>query len=50
MFRRRVIRGFTLLELLIALALLAMMSAVLYGTISLATDSWDRGEAKSVQT
>ncbi len=39
-------RGFTLLELSIALVLLALMAAVLYGALGFAGTSWDRGEAK----
>ena len=42
-------RGFTLLELTVALLLLALMSSVLYGTLSLSASSWDRGEAKTAQ-
>lgn len=42
-------RGFTLLELLIALALLGLISALLYGSLSLSANSWDRGEAKVEQ-
>jgi len=42
-------RGFTLLELLVALVLLALMSSLLYGTLSLSANSWDRGEAKAQQ-
>jgi general secretion pathway protein J len=42
-------RGFTLLELTVALVLLALMSSVLYGTLSLSASSWDRGEAKTTQ-
>lgn len=41
--------GFTLLELTVALLLLALMSALLYGTLSLSANSWDRGEAKAAQ-
>jgi general secretion pathway protein J len=41
--------GFTLLELLIALALLGLISALLYGSLSLSANSWDRGEAKVEQ-
>jgi prepilin-type N-terminal cleavage/methylation domain-containing protein len=41
--------GFTLLELTIALLLLALMSSLLYGTLSLSANTWDRGEAKAVQ-
>lgn len=40
------IRGFTLLELTIALVLLALMSGVLYGALGMAGKSVDRGEAK----
>src|SRR5438132_13714699 len=42
--------GFTLIELSIALVLLALMASVLYGSLSLAGTSWDRGEAKAQQT
>ena len=38
--------GFTLLELTIALVLLALMAAVMYGALGLAGTSWDKGEAK----
>ena len=41
--------GFTLLELIIAMMLLALMSSLLFGTLSLSANSWDRGEAKAVQ-
>ena len=41
--------GFTLLELLIALALLGLISALLYGSLSLSANSWDRGEQKVEQ-
>jgi len=43
-------RGFTLLELLIALTLLGLMSAVLFGSLNLAGRSWEAGETKSVAT
>jgi prepilin-type N-terminal cleavage/methylation domain-containing protein len=43
-------RGFTLIELTIALVLLALMASVLYGSLSLAGTSWDRGELKAQQT
>jgi general secretion pathway protein J len=42
--------GFTLIELSIALVLLALMASTLYGSLSLAGMSWDRGEAKVQQT
>jgi general secretion pathway protein J len=43
-------QGFTLVELPVALVLLALMASVLYGSLSLAGTSWDRGEAKAQQT
>jgi len=43
-------RGFTLIELSVALVLMALISALLYGTLSLAGASWNRGEAKAQQT
>ncbi|MEP6997211.1 MAG: prepilin-type N-terminal cleavage/methylation domain-containing protein [Betaproteobacteria bacterium] len=45
----RRIRGFTLVELMVALVLLALISSVLYGSLSLSATSWDRGEAKAAQ-
>ena len=48
--KRRNDRGFTLIELTVALLLLALMSAVLYGSLSLSADSWDKGEAKAQQS
>lgn len=42
--------GFTLVELTIALVLLALISSLLYGSLSLAGNSWNRGEAKAQQT
>src|SRR5207248_11557583 len=47
---KRSIRGFTLIELTIALVLLALLSAVLYGSLGLAGTSLDRGEAKADAT
>jgi general secretion pathway protein J len=38
--------GFTLIELTVALVLVALIGSVLYGSLSLAGDSWNRGEAK----
>jgi len=49
-YRMRRDRGFTLIELSIALVLLALMASTLYGSLSLAGTSWDRGEAKAQQT
>ena len=43
-------QGFTLVELSVAIVLLALMASVLYGALSLAGTSWDRGEAKAQQT
>jgi general secretion pathway protein J len=42
--------GFTLIELTVALVLLALIGSVLYGSLSLAGNSWNRGEAKVQQT
>lgn len=42
-------RGFTLLELIVALLLMALMASVLFGSLRLASRSWDSGEAKAVQ-
>jgi general secretion pathway protein J len=38
--------GFTLLELVIALVLFALMASVMFGSLSMAARSWDGGEAK----
>jgi len=43
------VRGFTLIELVIALMLLALMTSVLFGSLQLAGRSWDSGEAKVAQ-
>jgi general secretion pathway protein J len=43
-------RGFTLLELVVALTLLALMSAVLFGSLGFAGRSWEGGEAKAEAT
>src|SRR6476646_4763828 len=40
-------RGFTLLELIIALVLLGLLSAVLFGSVKLAGRSTDSGEARA---
>ncbi len=42
--------GFTLLELIVAMLLLALMSSLLYGSLSLSANSWDRGEAMAART
>jgi general secretion pathway protein J len=47
--RRASVRGFTLVELTVALVLMAAMAAVLYGSLSLAARTWDGGEAKTLQ-
>ena len=49
MAARRPARGFTLVELTIALVLMALMAAVLFGSLSLAARSWDGGETKALQ-
>jgi prepilin-type N-terminal cleavage/methylation domain-containing protein len=46
---KRAAAGFTLLELTVALVLLALLSGVLFGSLSFAGRSWDAGEAKAAQ-
>ena len=41
--------GFTLVELTIALVLMAGIASILFGSLSLAARSWDGGEAKVLQ-
>jgi general secretion pathway protein J len=41
--------GFTLLELIVALVLFALMASVMFGSLSMASRSWDGGEAKVEQ-
>jgi general secretion pathway protein J len=48
--RAQRMRGFTLIELTVALALVALMASVLYGALGFAGTSIDRGEAKAEQT
>ena len=43
-------QGFTLIELIIALALLGLMSAIMFGSLNLAGRSWDAGDAKAETT
>jgi general secretion pathway protein J len=45
--RNGTMRGFTLLELIIALVLLGLLSGVLFGSVKLAGRSTDGGEAKA---
>src|SRR5689334_7242406 len=40
-------QGFTLIELTVALVLVALIGSVLYGSLSLAGDTWNRGETKA---
>lgn len=39
--------GFTLIELIVALVLFALMASVMFGSLSMAARSWDAGEAKA---
>lgn len=41
------VRGFTLVEMLVAMTLLALMAGVLFGSLRLAGRSWEGGEAKA---
>jgi general secretion pathway protein J len=41
--------GFTLIELVIALSLLVVMLALLWGSLNFAVRSWDTGEARAAQ-
>jgi general secretion pathway protein J len=40
-------RGFTLIELVIALVLMALIAALMFGSLSMAARSWNGGEAKA---
>ncbi len=46
----RAAHGFTLIELLIALTLMTLLSAVLFGSLRMAGKSWDVGDAKAEAT
>jgi general secretion pathway protein J len=39
-------QGFTLIEVLIAMTLLSVMMAMLFGTMKICADSWEKGETK----
>jgi general secretion pathway protein J len=44
---RRRSAGFTLIELVIALVLMALMASLLFGSLSMAARTWDGGEEKA---
>jgi general secretion pathway protein J len=48
--RNRTVAGFTLVELTVALVILALLAAVLFGALGLAGTTLDRGEAKVEET
>lgn len=50
MTRANRLRGFTLLELVVALTLLALMASILFGALGYAGRSWEGGEAKVEST
>ena len=43
---RRKAKGFTLIEVLIAMTLLSMMVVLLFGSLKICANSWEKGEAK----
>jgi general secretion pathway protein J len=43
---RRKAKGFTLIEVLIAMTLLSMMVVLLFGSLKICADSWEKGETK----
>ncbi len=43
-------KGFTLIEVLIAITLLGIMMVLLFGSLRIAAKNWDAGEAKTVET
>ena len=47
---KRAVRGFTMIELMIALVLLSLMAAVLFGSLNLAGRSSEAGTAKAEST
>lgn len=44
--RIRAVLGFTLIEVLIVMTLLSVMVVLLFGTIKISADSWEKGEAR----
>jgi general secretion pathway protein J len=42
-------RGFTLIEVLIAMTLLSLMVVLLFGSLKICADSWEKGESKIAQ-
>jgi general secretion pathway protein J len=45
----RLNRGFTLIEVLIAMTLLSLMVVLLFGSLKICADSWEKGESKIAQ-
>jgi len=43
---QRLNRGFTLIEVLIALTLLSIMVVLLFGSLKICAESWEKGESK----
>ncbi len=46
MSRNKTIQGFTLIEVLIALTLLSIMVVLLFTSLKICADSWEKGESK----
>lgn len=46
MISRKSMQGFTLIEILIAMTLLSIMMVLLFGSLKICAESWERGEKK----
>lgn len=44
---RRVMEGFTLIEIMLAMTLLSIMMVLLFGTLRISSESWEAGEGKA---
>lgn len=46
MIRRKTLQGFTLIEVLIAMTMLSIMVVLLFASLRICADSWEKGESK----